>query len=248
MNVSTNFSGWSITHTSGQNSAGLLAQNVSIAKALRVASATATQVGSGSGVIVARDKNNYYILTNAHVVVASGSDIKVTMPGGESLNGRVIKTGSGAFGSGSDLAIVLVTNTRGGAFATAPIRRSGAELGSTVLQVGYPNTSVQRGNALNDYGRGGRFIGTTVTEVTGSPIEGGYALGLGGNLGVGSSGGGIFDADGKLAAIYGRSQSGTLSSRRENGNIHRPQSERTTGWGIPSNEIMGFLRGVVRGF
>ncbi len=215
---------------------------------MRVASGASAQVGSGSGVIVGRSGNDYYLLTNAHVVASSGGSISVTMPDGKVLNGTVVKAGAGAFGGGVDLAIVKVTNsTNSGAYSLVRVAVESAALGSSVLQAGYPLSPSTSGRLLNNVGRGGQFVGGTVSEISTNRIEGGFSVGISRNLGVGSSGGGYFDANGNLIAIHGREQRGVLGSRREDGRIQAPQSSSTVGWGIDSSRIRSFCSGVVPG-
>jgi S1-C subfamily serine protease len=223
--------------------------SVNMIRAYNAASGTVAQVGDGSGVIIGRRGYDYYVLTNAHVVRTSLGGIRVVMPDGTLLTGKVVKTGSGDLGRGQDLAIVVVTDAEGkGAYSTARIGRASPHIGSTVLQAGYPSSSNPKASQLNGNGRGGQYLVPQISEFRGNSLEGGYNIGLAQNLGVGCSGGGLFDANGNLIGISGRAQIGRLSAKLNNGLIGGPQSERTVGWSISSDQIRSFSRGVVPGF
>jgi hypothetical protein len=222
---------------------------VNMDKAIRAASDTVLKVGSGSGVIVGRKGNDYYVLTNAHVLDPIWRTADVVLPDGKKVAAKTAKMGSGAFGPGLDLAIVVVSASPSSKpFSVAKVGTVGSELGSAALQAGFPTAATAPGSVLNSNGRQGRYLVSSITEVKGNALEGGYALGIGKNLGVGCSGGGIFDAKGVLIGISGRAQKGMIPMRLNDGGISRPESENTAGWSIPSHEIRKFCRGIIPGY
>lgn len=144
----------------------------------------------GSGVIVEKQGNTYYVLTNWHVVNKVG-DYQVRTPDGElhPVYYSLIKQVPGV-----DLAIVPFTSAQ-----NYPIAETGKpkELvpGKTVFVGGWPRSG---GNLQQ------RIFLSTVGVVTGrqQPMSG-YSLLYNNLVRAGMSGGPVLDAEGRLVAING---------------------------------------------
>ena len=182
------------------------------ARALDAARATSVQVGGGSGVIVSRDDDAYYVLTNAHVVGFFNREEELVMPDGAELVGEVVKRNN-PIGSASDLAVVKV-EAPGKHYGVASWGDDEPALSSTAVQAGFPKNDPAGSNTLADHGRGLQYVTGTVSEDlqradgTGQRLSGSYEIGLSADLTMGSSGGGTFDSEGRLIGINGRGVTG----------------------------------------
>ena len=125
------------TPTSGGSSSGddavRVAANLGPAVGTIIAKTTATATGSaslGSGVVIARDSGNSYLITNNHVVEGAKS-LDLVMPGGKNLKAAVV--GTDAF---DDLAVISVPDT------TLPQavfgKSSDLKVGQQVVAIGSP--------------------------------------------------------------------------------------------------------------
>jgi len=85
-----------------------VAQDLAPAVGTIIAKASAGQTGSaslGSGVVIARDSSNSYLITNNHVVEGA-RELDLVMPGGKNLKATVVGTDSF-----DDLAVISVPDT-----------------------------------------------------------------------------------------------------------------------------------------
>jgi S1-C subfamily serine protease len=184
-------------------------QPVPSAQALDAARSTSVQVGSGSGVIVGRQGDDYYVLTNAHVVGFFNDKEKLVMPDGAELDGEVVQSNHAIpMGDESDLAVVKV-KAAGKDYSVANWGAEEPAPGTAATQAGFPKNDPTDSGTLHSHGRGLQYIGAEVTEDlqsasgAGQRVPGSYEVGLSGGLTVGSSGGGTFDNDGRLIGING---------------------------------------------
>jgi S1-C subfamily serine protease len=145
----------------------------------------------GSGVLVGRFGNTYSVLTNAHVVDnLVGQQLRIVMSDGrvEMTKASTVKIPSKEL----DLAIVTFKSNK-----KYPI----AELGdSSVLARKQKVYAI--GFVKNDL----RFEPGKIVAASAHPQQDGYQIAVGqANITQGMSGGGLFDCDGKLIGISGKS-------------------------------------------
>jgi S1-C subfamily serine protease len=221
-------------------------------RAVETARDTVVKVGNGSGVIVGRNGNDYYILTNAHVVGAFNDREQVVTPDGQRLEGVVVKNNQwfDFTGKGDDLAVVRVRSMA--EYKVAPVATGEVRTGAPVLQAGFP----QRGDNAFLLSRRGTGLYATLATVThdldpndqnpSHRVIGSYEVGLSRGLAVGSSGGGTFNAGGALVGINGRFSAG-LPMPTQDGRTARPAAA-TKAYVIDSQTIRGFLQGLVPGY
>lgn len=156
--------------------------------AQKITVGVASKINHGSGVIVERSRQNYYVLTNTHVVNRALVYQIYTADGVQhSVKQRWLIPGV-------DLALLLFTSDRN--YATATINNDPITVGESLYVAGYP----QSGGTL----RQPIFVTTPgkLTETT-TQLPLGYGLSYSNLVRVGMSGGGIFDAAGKLIGING---------------------------------------------
>ena len=165
---------------------------------------------TGSGVILARNGNTYYVLTALHVVLKRGGFHAVATPDGRvhyvdasSNSSAIIPLGSltGNLGeqiNGLDLALLKFESDR-----SYPVTRIASERvrkNESVFVSGWLNPS--------DLRRTTRFRRLTpgyIREIANSSsTDGGYSLLYSNQTGAGMSGGPIFNARGQLIGIHGR--------------------------------------------
>jgi S1-C subfamily serine protease len=227
-------------------------------RAVETARDTVVKVGNGSGVIVGvivgpKGKgNDYFILTNAHIVGAFNDREQVVTPDGQRLEGVVVKNNRwfDFTSKGDDLAVVRVRSMA--EYKVAPVATGEVPIGAPVLQAGFP----QRGDNAFLLSRRGTGLYATLATVThdldpkdqnpSRRVIGSYEVGLSRGLAVGSSGGGTFNAEGALVGINGRFSSG-LPMPTQDERTARPAAV-TKAYVIDSQTIRGFLQGLVPGY
>ena len=162
----------------------------------------------GSGVIIAKRGNTYYVATNLHVVRGRGGFYGVRTYDGEVYpvddettrsNIHLLGEEQGENGEtirGLDLAIVQFTSDKPYPLANLPGKRS---QGDQVFASGWPdpgNQSPRRVRRLEP----GNLIGI----ITPPSPDGGYGLQYNCETQRGMSGGPVFNAKGELVGIHGR--------------------------------------------
>ncbi len=164
---------------------------------------------TGSGVIVAREGNTYYILTALHVVWKRGGFHAIAMPDGQvyyvdaSENSPdIIPLGdpSGELGqsiAGLDLALLKVSSDRN--YALAKISANPLQAGTPVFVSGWPNP-----DDLREKIRDRLLVEGAIAEIAPPSSDGGYRLLYSNLTRSGMSGGGIFNVNGELIGIHGR--------------------------------------------
>lgn len=147
-----------------------------------------TSSGRGSGFIVARDGNKYYVATNAHVV-EGGRAFGLTLPDGE----HVVSQEATFIGDNLDLAIVSFESDRDYAVATLTPT---VEVGQDVFVSGWPPPPRGTSSVVRQF-----VYGRVSAELT--PFGGGYEVSYSAPTDVGMSGGQVLDASGRVIAVHG---------------------------------------------
>ncbi|MBK4732981.1 trypsin-like peptidase domain-containing protein [Oxynema sp. CENA135] len=167
----------------------------------------------GSGVIVARNGNTYYVVTALHVVrtreVVYGvrtSDGEVHFVDDTTMPDNIIPFGEeeGEFGEtidGFDLAIVKFTSDRD--YPVAVMGDSAQmETGAQVYISGWPNPEDESARRTRE------FVEGQIRKIVNPPsTDGGYSLLYSNETRRGMSGGPVFNAEGELIGIHGRGRS-----------------------------------------
>ncbi|MCL1471868.1 trypsin-like peptidase domain-containing protein [Argonema antarcticum] len=149
----------------------------------------------GSGVIIGKKDNTYYVLTAKHVV-ATQDEYEILTPDGtkHALNYGTVKKLSGV-----DLALVQFTSSQN--YRVAEIADSDTTTeGATVYTSGWPHP----GRAITE-----RIYQMTAGRISGrsrKPLEDGYALIYTNITRSGMSGGPVLDAQGRVVGIHGRAE------------------------------------------
>jgi serine protease Do len=152
--------------------------------------------GFGSGVLIAKDKNAYTILTAEHVVKDPLKPYKVTTSDGKEypIIAKAIRKLNGV-----DLAVIQFESNQ--SYKLAQIVNSDtASLGTVVYTAGFPAP----GQAIQD-----RLFQFTSGEISGRPVKAqkdGYALIYTNITRRGMSGGPVLNVNGQLIGIHGRAE------------------------------------------
>lgn len=192
---------------------------------------------TGSGAIVARNGNTYYVLTALHVVLKKGGVHAIATPDGQvyyvdaSENSPdIIPLGhiSGELGqtiAGMDLALIKFTSDRN--YPLAKIAQNSVQLGEAVFVSGWPNPDDLR-NTTRD-----RTIAQgAIAQIVSPPSpDGGYSLLYSNPTHSGMSGGGIFNANGELIGIHGR-------GRGANNNCSTPEVNANNSCGMKIGDFL----------
>lgn len=144
--------------------------------------------GTGSGFIIARDGNRYFVATNAHVI-SGGRAFGLVLPGGE----EVVSQEAKIIGNNLDLAIITFESSRNYQVATlAP----NVEVGQDVFVSGWPPPPRGSSSVVRQF-----VYGRVSAELT--PFGGGYEVSYSAPTDVGMSGGQVLDASGRVIAVHG---------------------------------------------
>jgi tetratricopeptide (TPR) repeat protein/S1-C subfamily serine protease len=149
----------------------------------------------GSGVIVAREGQTYYVLTAAHVV-PSADEYDVITPDGQKhpIDYKLVRKLPGV-----DLALVPFTSPKN--YQVVTIGSSSQVKAGTLAYIsGFPASREVGGK--NDY----RFTPGRIDAHASRSLANGYALAYFNDTFTGMSGGPIFDQEGKLIGIHGASK------------------------------------------
>ncbi|MBW4617915.1 MAG: DUF2808 domain-containing protein [Cyanosarcina radialis HA8281-LM2] len=173
----------------------------------------------GSGVIIKRQGNTYYVLTAKHVVPTASDRYAIVTPDGDR---HPLNYTTARLLPGVDLAVVEFNSNRQYSVAQLGNAETATE-GTTVYVAGFPKGSYQ-------------FSSGSISSLR-SPSEAidGYAIGYVNNTAAGMSGGPVLDDRGRLIGIHGRANGDEIVD---------PQSGRTVritdgfNWGIPINTFL----------
>ncbi len=149
----------------------------------------------GSGVIIAKKGNTYYVLTAKHVVPTQDEyEILTADAKSHPLDYRTVKKLPGV-----DLAVVQFTSDQN--YRVAQLGDSDAATeGATIYTAGWPHP----GRAITE-----RIYQMTKGSISGrslKPLEGGYALVYTNITRSGMSGGPLVDSGGRVIGIHGRAE------------------------------------------
>jgi S1-C subfamily serine protease len=159
-----------------------------------------SQVGGikkqGSGFIVKKTDETYYVVTAYHVVAAETKYSLIT-PDGERYN---LDPNKISYKSGTDLAVVQFTSSK--TYQLAKIGNSdNAPEGTTVYVAGFPaRTSAVSSSELY------RFLKGEISANATQPLEEGYSLVYTNPTLGGMSGGPVFNEQGEVIAIHGKAE------------------------------------------
>jgi serine protease Do len=149
----------------------------------------------GSGVIIAKTKNTYTVLTANHVVKNPNADYQVFTSKQKTYAVKEVKSLQETAGQ-PDLAIVTFESSE--EQAIAPVSNSDeASIGSGIYIAGYPMTG--DGSAEREF----EFTAGQVTSRPSSKPEG-YTMRYDAVTRRGMSGGPVFDVSGRLVGIHGQ--------------------------------------------
>ncbi len=154
----------------------------------------------GSGVIVARDGNNYTVLTAAHVVKKQGKYTIWT----DDNRSYIVNFSQIRKLPGVDLAVLVFSSNQNYTVAERGDSERVTE-GEEIYFAGYPN----RTREINQ--RNYRFFRVNLTGRLKKPTSEGYALIYSGDALVGMSGGPVLDEEGRLIGIHGKEDVAGLS-------------------------------------
>jgi tetratricopeptide (TPR) repeat protein len=147
----------------------------------------------GSGFIVKKSDNTYYVVTAYHVVAAEAKYSLVT-PDGDRYN---LDSKKISYKSGTDLAVVQFTSSK--TYQLAKIGNSdNSPEGSTVYVAGFPS-----GTAIFNSSETYRFVPGTISANASQPLREGYSLAYTNPTSGGMSGGPVFNEQGEIIGIHG---------------------------------------------
>ncbi len=182
----------------------------------------------GSGVIIAKQKNTYYVVTARHVVKGSDQNYELIAPDGRRyrLDYSKIKQQES-----QDVALVQFSSNEIYAVATLADYRVKEDEYPWVFTAGWPKGESLR-NPRFEFTPGKLFSserGSIFAQNTASLTQG-YEMVYTNSTQGGMSGGPVMDTQGRVMGIHGRSESG------EFGGVQ-------LGWslGIPANTLLGSL-------
>lgn len=163
----------------------------------------------GSGAIVAREGDTYYVLTALHVVRTRDTVYGIRTSDGEvhfvddvNESGNILYFGqeTGEFGEiiqGYDLALVKFESDRDYPVAALGDSRD-LEAGDRVYISGWPNPDDASARRTRE------TVSGEISAIFPPSEDGGYSLLYSNNTQRGMSGGPVFDTDGELVGIHGR--------------------------------------------
>jgi serine protease Do len=159
----------------------------------------------GSGVIIRRERNTYYVLTAKHVVDEKKDNYKIIT---EDEQEHPLNYSNVEKLADVDLAIATFTSDKN--YAIAKIGNSNnVPEGTSVFVSGFPKV----GNAIDRsiY----QFTPGQVTANASKPLAFGYGLVYTNKTLPGMSGGAVLDNNGQLVAIHGRAEGGSLERQTD---------------------------------
>lgn len=198
-----------------------------------------TPNASGSGVIIKQQESTYTIITNWHVL-ASSSQVSLMTPDGQ----KYPLFGIRQLGN-MDLAIAhFKSNTN---YQIAAISPDAIALGEPVFAAGFPMYQEQSFQTTFEQGlQVFRLTQGVVSLLPSKSLPDGYRLGYTNDIKVGMSGGPIFNQQGQLIGVNGRTK-----YRDPNFGVYgfedgtQPSKEMlelmvNSSWGIPINPNLAF--------
>ena len=192
----------------------------------------------GSGVMIRRSGQAYTVITNAHVV-GNHSSFMVLTADGKMHSGRLVSSSRHL-----DLAVLQFNSARSYQIAVMGRRRVG--VGEPILAAGFPNWMYTPGRMQDTRSWGNRPFQLTQGQVGMVPnrtLVEGYQLGYTNDIRSGMSGGPVFNQQGELIGINGRSKfalSADKVYRYSDGSSPSAdlvQQMRSLSWAIPISNM-----------
>ncbi|WP_026735151.1 tetratricopeptide repeat-containing S1 family peptidase [Fischerella sp. PCC 9605] len=153
---------------------------------------------NGSGIIIARKGNVYYILTAEHVV-PQGSDYTIVTPDDKQHISKDIKVLSGI-----DLAVLEFTSNQN--YQIATIADYTPQTGSYIFVSGWPGLDVEDKEESRLFSAGVLFNKDFAFWTSKDPLDKGYEFLYGNITYPGMSGGPVFDISGRVIGVHGNSE------------------------------------------
>jgi len=178
----------------------------------------------GSGVIIKREQNTYYVLTAKHVV--DESDQNYTIVTADEREHKLSYNNVEKF-PGVDLAIAKFNSDQNYSVVKLGDSSKTPE-GTAVYVAGFPKVGTAIDRSIYQFTPG------QVTANSSKPLAEGYGLVYTNKTLPGMSGGAVLNSDGRLVAIHGRAEAGVLERQTDTVYVK-------TGFnlGIPINTFIG---------
>ncbi|AFY81753.1 serine protease [Oscillatoria acuminata] len=183
----------------------------------------------GSGVIIAKQKNTYYVATARHVVESSGQNYELIAPDGRRYRIDYSKIKQQ---DGQDVALVQFISNEIYSIATLADYRVKEEERPWVFTAGWPKGESLR-NRYFEFTPGFLFSSeqSSLAAQNTASLTQGYEMVYTNSTQGGMSGGPVLDIQGRVVGIHGRAESG------EFGGVQLGRS-----LGIPANTLLGSLQ------
>ena len=181
----------------------------------------------GSGVIIAQQDNTYLVLTNNHVL-RDREEFTVYTYDGETYQATEVEK---AISTGDDLALLQFESDK--SYQTATINTAAIpKAEQAILAVGY---SAETGELVTETG--------TIEQVPDKTLKEGYSIGYSSNIVQGMSGGAIFNTDGEVIGINGKSSFPIINTGYDREDGTKPSAEeieqyRQLSWGLSINRLL----------
>ena len=211
------------TEVIAQNIAPYIKDNIAREITVKISS----RENGGSGVIIARQDNNYLVLTNNHVL-RQEREFTIKTHDGATYSAQPV---TNAIESNDDLAILQFSSDK--SYQTATINSAATpRVEQAILAVGY---DTKTGELITQAG--------IIELLPDKTFKDGYSIGYSSNIVQGMSGGAILNADGEIIGINGKSAFPLIDT----GYSYRDGSEPTAAeieqyrklsWGLSLNRFL----------
>ncbi|WP_375470928.1 tetratricopeptide repeat protein [uncultured Nostoc sp.] len=187
--------------------------------------------GNGSGVIIAKQGDNYYVATALHVV-KNPDNYEIIAPDGKQY---VVQQSNIFKSEGLDAAVVKFTSNQ--TYTVATIAKYNLYSSSKIPWIflsGFPQEAAGKRKltaGLRSYGRETIFVRAESLDYLNNVIDAGYELGYTNLTQPGMSGGAVLNAIGQVIGINTSIEPNGIGEKQELG----------LGLGVPINSIFGLL-------
>lgn len=189
-----------------------------------------TDNNQGSGTLIAKQNNQYLVLTNAHVIRGAAS-LQIQTHNGQTYTAKALEK---PFAAKYDLALVTFVSNQ--AYTLPELGNFTPRKGQSVISAGYAADSQQFHLSSNP-----------VQQILEQPLKGGYQLGYPGDIQQGLSGGPIIETTtGELIGINGQSAFPLVDDYKTiDGQVIPPETVQTLrqqSWGIPLQTVLAQIQ------